>query len=60
VFGVPTMEIGDELFWGYDDFPYLELYLAGRDPLDQAGARRLVDGTTRPSSLRRRVRPAQS
>lgn len=60
VFGVPTMEIDDELFWGYDDFPYLELYLAGRDPLDQAGPRRLVDNTTRPSSLRRRVRPAQS
>jgi 2-hydroxychromene-2-carboxylate isomerase len=33
VFGVPTMQAGDELFWGYDDFPYLELYLAGRDPL---------------------------
>jgi 2-hydroxychromene-2-carboxylate isomerase len=33
VFGVPTMQVGDELFWGYDDFPYLELYLAGRDPL---------------------------
>lgn len=33
VFGVPTMGIGDELFWGYDDFPYLELHLAGRDPL---------------------------
>jgi 2-hydroxychromene-2-carboxylate isomerase len=58
VFGVPTMEIGDELFWGYDDFPYLELFLAGRDPLDQAGPKRLVDSATQPSSLRRRVRPA--
>jgi len=34
VFGVPTMEVGDELFWGYDDFPYLERFLAGNDPLD--------------------------
>jgi 2-hydroxychromene-2-carboxylate isomerase len=34
VFGVPTMEAGDELFWGYDDFPYLERFLAGNDPLD--------------------------
>jgi 2-hydroxychromene-2-carboxylate isomerase len=34
VFGVPTMIVGDQLFWGYDDFPYLELYLAGKDPLD--------------------------
>lgn len=37
VFGVPAMEVGDELFWGYDDFPYLELCLAGNDPID-AGA----------------------
>ena len=58
VFGVPTMEVGDELFWGYDDFPNLELHLAGRDPLQQAGPKRLVDGTTQPSSLRRPVRPA--
>ena len=33
VFGVPSMEVGAELFWGYDDFPYLELFLAGKDPL---------------------------
>jgi 2-hydroxychromene-2-carboxylate isomerase len=36
VFGVPTMVVDDELFWGYDDFPYLELFLAGKDPLDKA------------------------
>ena len=36
VFGVPSMEVGDELFWGYDDFPYLALYLDGDDPLDPA------------------------
>jgi 2-hydroxychromene-2-carboxylate isomerase len=59
VFGVPTMIVGDELFWGYDDFPYLEMFLAGRDPLDQAGPNRLMAGSVRPSSLRRRVRPAQ-
>ncbi len=34
VFGVPTMETAGELFWGYDDFPQLELVLAGRDPID--------------------------
>jgi 2-hydroxychromene-2-carboxylate isomerase len=34
VFGVPTMEVAGELFWGYDDFPQLELFLAGRDPLE--------------------------
>ena len=36
VFGVPTMLVGDELFWGYDDFRYLELFLAGKDPIDPA------------------------
>lgn len=33
VFGVPSMVVGQEVFWGYDDFPYLEDYVAGRDPL---------------------------
>jgi 2-hydroxychromene-2-carboxylate isomerase len=36
VFGVPTMELGTELFWGYDDFPQLERALAGNDPLAPA------------------------
>jgi len=58
VFGVPTMIVGDELFWGYDDFPYLELVLAGRDPIDGAriwgGGRR--EGTVRASSMRRKFR----
>lgn len=56
VFGVPTMRVGDELFWGYDDFPFLESYLAGKDPLDPKEWAK----TSRPvqaSSLRRRVRP---
>ena len=33
VFGVPTMIVDEELFWGYDDFPYLALFLAGKDPI---------------------------
>lgn len=33
------MEVRDELFWGYDDFLYLELFLAGRDPLDPQESR---------------------
>jgi 2-hydroxychromene-2-carboxylate isomerase len=36
VFGVPTMEVGGELFWGYDDFPQIERALAGTDPLTPA------------------------
>jgi 2-hydroxychromene-2-carboxylate isomerase len=55
VFGVPSMLVADELFWGYDDFPYLELFLAGRDPLDAEVWQRW----SRPvpaSSVRRRFR----
>ena len=55
VFGVPSMEVRDELFWGYDDFPYLELFLAGKDPIDPAELAR----RSRPvhaSSVRRRFR----
>ena len=54
-FGVPTMEVGDELFWGYDDFPYLELFLAGRDPID-AASWRTWDEPPRPSSVRKQFR----
>jgi 2-hydroxychromene-2-carboxylate isomerase len=55
VFGVPTMEVGDELFWGYDDFPYLDLFLGGSDPLDRAERQRWRLGA-RPSSVRRQFR----
>jgi 2-hydroxychromene-2-carboxylate isomerase len=55
VFGVPTMIVGDELFWGYDDFPHLELFLAGEDPLDPAAWERW-SRPVRASSMRRRFR----
>jgi 2-hydroxychromene-2-carboxylate isomerase len=55
VFGVPTMAVGDELFWGYDDLPYLEHLLAGTDPLAD---RPLPERTSppRPSAVRRQFR----
>jgi 2-hydroxychromene-2-carboxylate isomerase len=31
-FGVPTMMVGPELFWGYDAFDHLERHLQGKDP----------------------------
>jgi 2-hydroxychromene-2-carboxylate isomerase len=53
VFGIPSMEVDGELFWGYDDFPYLELFLAGKDPLAAAGwTGDFVP--PRPSAVRRR------
>jgi 2-hydroxychromene-2-carboxylate isomerase len=33
VFGIPTMLVGDELFWGLDQLRWLELHLRGEDPL---------------------------
>jgi 2-hydroxychromene-2-carboxylate isomerase len=33
IFGVPTMIVDDELFWGNDSFPHLARYLAGDDPV---------------------------
>lgn len=55
VFGVPTMIVGDELFWGYDDLPYLELRLAGRDPID-ALEMSVPTESPNPSAVRRRFR----
>ena len=57
VFGVPTMIVGDELFWGYDDFPYLELFLAGKDPIDPGAPRKWSD-LPQPSAVRERKRQA--
>ena len=35
VFGVPTMFIGDELFWGVDQLEDIKDYLEGRDLLSK-------------------------
>jgi 2-hydroxychromene-2-carboxylate isomerase len=55
VFGVPSMEVDGELFWGYDDFPYLDLFLAGNDPLNPLERQKWRLGS-RPSSVRRQFR----
>jgi predicted DsbA family dithiol-disulfide isomerase len=33
VFGVPTMVVEGELFWGTDSLAHLERFLAGKDPV---------------------------
>src|SRR6185369_6812697 len=43
VWGVPTVLVDGETFWGFDDFAHLELFLDGRDPLLPGEAERLVD-----------------
>jgi 2-hydroxychromene-2-carboxylate isomerase len=50
VFGVPTMEIGDERFWGQDSFSHIERFVQGHDPVDAQMAAR-VDAL-RPSATR--------
>ncbi len=55
VFGVPSMGLGSELFWGYDDLPFLERTLAGADPLDPDQVPDASEAP-RPSAVRRRIR----
>jgi 2-hydroxychromene-2-carboxylate isomerase len=52
VFGVPSMVVDGELFWGYDDFPYLERFLSGDDPLDREELASWMQ--IRPSAIRKR------
>ncbi len=59
VFGVPTFTIGDELFWGYDDLRFVELFLAGKDPLAARDPEQWSTGTS-PSAMRRRFRAAET
>ncbi len=51
VFGVPTMLVEQELFWGEDSFDELEAYLRGEDPLDAAALARWAN---LPASANRR------
>jgi hypothetical protein len=45
------MTVGDELFWGYDDFAFLERHLAGEDPLTPDALSRYA-GQSSPSAMR--------
>ncbi len=53
VWGVPTFAVDGELFWGFDDLAYLELFLSGRDPLRPGDAERFTQ--YKASARRRRV-----
>ena len=54
VFGVPSMIVRGELFWGYDDFEHLEAFLAGRDPLGPDKSAYAAWDAVRPSAQRRK------
>jgi 2-hydroxychromene-2-carboxylate isomerase len=34
-FGVPTLFVDGELFWGFDSFAHVDRYLAGKDPVSK-------------------------
>jgi len=34
VFGVPSVVVEGEVFWGFDSFPHVKAFLAGKDPVD--------------------------
>lgn len=56
-FGVPTMVVDEELFWGHDDLEFMDRYLSGNDPLPRAEApawERL-----RPTAWRKEAPPAR-
>jgi 2-hydroxychromene-2-carboxylate isomerase len=51
VFGVPTMLVDGEIFWGTDSLPHLDRYLRGEDPVDPRTVARW--STVTPSAQRR-------
>ncbi len=55
-FGVPTLVVDGELFWGFDAFEAIDARLRGDDPIDDAALLRWRD--LEASSVRRAVRPA--
>jgi len=54
IFGVPTMAVRGELFWGFDDLEYLEMFLNGRDVLSADRSEQAAWANVRPSAERRR------
>ena len=51
VFGVPTIIIDDNLFWGNDQMDHIELLLDGKDPLD----RERLNDQERPRAIDRKA-----
>jgi 2-hydroxychromene-2-carboxylate isomerase len=54
IFGVPTLAARGELFWGFDDLEYLEMFLGGRDVLSADRGELAGWLRVRPSIERRR------
>ena len=52
VFGVPSIMIEDNLFWGNDQMEHIELLLAGKDPLNREKLNKLIK---RPRAIDRKA-----
>lgn len=52
-FGIPTMIVEDELFFGYDDFVFIEKFLEGNDPLDKEQLKDWDPANSSPSAQRK-------
>jgi len=52
VFGVPTMRVDGQLFWGFDDFGALERFLSGEEPAVDPASMQRWEGVS-PSADRR-------
>lgn len=50
IFGVPSLLIDEELFWGNDSLEDFELFLAGKDQLDHDKLKHLLESTPRAAS----------
>ena len=51
IFGVPTIIVDDNLFWGNDQMDHIELLLNGKDPLDHEK----LDDQERPRAIDRKA-----
>ncbi len=50
VFGVPSLLVDNELFWGNDSLEYLEAFILGKDLLDRNKLNDLLSSTPRAAS----------
>lgn len=55
VFGVPTLLVDGELYWGFDAWPHIDARLRGADPIDDGAVQRWAGLAA--SSSRRAVAP---
>lgn len=56
VFGVPTIIINGNLFFGQDDYRYIDAHIANNDPSENEQAKNWLSSTWQASSVRKEMR----